>query len=535
MNGHLTLAALAEGRLDLANAARHFAAARTLSTDDEAMGPLLGLLRTTAFDGDGKGLLLADEALALAEQQGGDAKVLRETLGAIRAQKARVLLNLRRDQEALVLLRVATTDFGGAETLVVTAADIAARSDLAMALLRQGRRDEARTALAYTGAGSDNGGLPHPYSYAVPQCGGTLKPADSAIIELSLDVSGNVIGARPVIVPGGREAAEEFTRSVRDWRWDDAGVAQMLPLQRLLSRVELRCTNAPMVAERSLLAPLWTGVSETPANDGRFAISSQGPDNPDPAGLTAVLRNFWPRDADRNAQAAAFASLLAEVRALGYPPRFLTYLRLRQADNINDGKTAAKWRKNQIAGLTQLLADPEVRGDAASRAVITLSLVRAQTDQTSSAANADLVDGLLADPAYPANAPLRQFAAIERANLAARAGDTIAAAGFFEQSGLSERQCALLAPKPVWRNTGPLIYPAEVQRMGISGWTRMEYDIDASGKPIAPRPIIAYPPFVFDQGGADIIKGSRFEPSYRPTGGAACSATSSTIRFNLID
>ena len=45
------------------------------------------------------------------------------------------------------------------------------------------------------------------------------------------------------------------------------------------------------------------------------------------------------------------------------------------------------------------------------------------------------------------------------------------------------------------------------------------------------RAVIAYPPFIFVDAATSAFGGARYEPSFRPSGGAACSANNEMIRF----
>jgi len=67
--------------------------------------------------------------------------------------------------------------------------------------------------------------------------------------------------------------------------------------------------------------------------------------------------------------------------------------------------------------------------------------------------------------------------------------------------------------------------------MGFEGWVKVEYDIDAAGHTANQRALIAYPPFVFVDAARNIARGVRYDPTYRPSGQLACSATSETVRF----
>ena len=135
----------------------------------------------------------------------------------------------------------------------------------------------------------------------------------------------------------------------------------------------------------------------------------------------------------------------------------------------------------------------------------------------------------------PDRHPLRVGALLRLANLAAKRGELAAANGYFQRTGLTEQQCALIGPKPAMQKTGATssLYPQEAVRMGFEGWAVVEYDITPDGKTASQRTLFAYPPFVFGDAAKAMIANARFDASYRPAGGTACSASQTPIRFTL--
>lgn len=73
----------------------------------------------------------------------------------------------------------------------------------------------------------------------------------------------------------------------------------------------------------------------------------------------------------------------------------------------------------------------------------------------------------------------------------------------------------------------------EAQNMGFEGWVRTEFDIQADGRTAGQRAVISYPPFVFEDAATSIAKGMRYEATYRPSGGAACSGQQYKFVFQL--
>jgi hypothetical protein len=98
---------------------------------------------------------------------------------------------------------------------------------------------------------------------------------------------------------------------------------------------------------------------------------------------------------------------------------------------------------------------------------------------------------------------------------------------------LSAGQCAALDAKPKLRSTGSLsaLYPADMLSMGITGFSKAEYDITADGKVVNERIVMAYPPFGFTEASEKIVAKGSYEKSYRPDGGLGCSNDSNFFVF----
>lgn len=76
-------------------------------------------------------------------------------------------------------------------------------------------------------------------------------------------------------------------------------------------------------------------------------------------------------------------------------------------------------------------------------------------------------------------------------------------------------------------------FPQEAQRLGFEGWVRTSFDITPDGRTIAPRAVVAYPPFIFDDAANGIIRGARFSSTFRPDGALACSGQQQSVLFLL--
>lgn len=146
-----------------------------------------------------------------------------------------------------------------------------------------------------------------------------------------------------------------------------------------------------------------------------------------------------------------------------------------------------------------------------------------------------LLNQVIADDRLAPLHPLKVNALLQLANLAAKRGDLATAQAYFAKTGLTEQQCALIGVSPALRtNAGSSNdYPTAAIQMGFEGWVRTEFDIAADGRTIEPRAIVSYPPFIFNDAATGVSKDLRFQASYRPNGGTACTANQRGIVFRI--
>lgn len=211
------------------------------------------------------------------------------------------------------------------------------------------------------------------------------------------------------------------------------------------------------------------------------------------------------------------------------PLSVVNYLRIYR-EQAKDGTTAADKTK---ASFALLAADPEIAADPLAQATLLLLSVPQGRWAGKSQKTRKILATVADNTALGDHHPLRQNALLRLADLAVSDGDFALAHAFFERTGLTEQQCALIGVKPAARplRGGGSYYPDEALRRGFEGWVRVEYDIDANGRTAHSRPIVAYPPFVFVDAADRMVKDVRYEASYRPSGGNACSANQNTVRF----
>lgn len=560
-DGHVALGRRLMGRFDYDGAEREFERALALSQGTGRFQPLSHLAQVTAFDGGDKPLAYAAETVALADQIAGlDPKVR----GLVAAQHARTLLNQGRLEEAnkeLVALLAAAGGLGR----TVNLDDLVIRSDLALSALLRKDAEGARKYLAYTGQGRlrTNVKFTSGTSMAPPPCDAAngLRPDNGAVIEFQLGEDGAVRGVNPIYVQGGRRTALAFARAVSQWSWSPE-VAIAIPLLfRATIRVQVSCSNAadqpgstmPLLEaarlwlaeqgmpaliatqpERQLLTQLWSlEDSDVPVDRVRHreavrALIAAAEGKPAlHAGALLLLADSPAFLAADRLAAAQQASKLTQPGGVAPVLRALAALKVTFLSNTQRGT-------NDLTLLRTTLAQPEIAGDALASA--TLRLVIAQEQSTSGKEARKLVAAIVAEPALPPQHPLKVQALLQQATQYAEAGDLAGAAAAYAATGLTDEQCATLGVKPALKTDGNASakFPDAALRWGFEGWVRLETDIAPNGKPIAPRAVVAYPPFVFENSAALIMRDVRYRASFRPeSAGAACTARSENINFRI--
>ena len=183
--------------------------------------------------------------------------------------------------------------------------------------------------------------------------------------------------------------------------------------------------------------------------------------------------------------------------------------------------------------LISRLADPSIARDqvANTAAQLFLSDIGAlPTEAILTRLGTITTDGYLAE-----RDPLRVAALVRIADLQARKGAFDAAQAAYDKTGLDAAQCALIGPPPRMTSTGASDsdFPMEAARWGFEGWVRFETDIDAKGRTLNQRAIIAYPPFVFREAALGVAKNVRYTQSYRPAGEKACTGMQQVVNFRI--
>jgi len=544
-NIRLTLARIKEAELDhSAAAAEYLRIAADIAEPMTRTVALMGAARTMMFTDAAAALTHADAALVLAES---NPAIGKKELANVLGLKGRILLNGGRNAEAKAALARAVSLRGGL-TQKVYQSDVSLRADAAIAMLRLGLAEEARRYLAYTGAGRTEVQLNPPVEMPLPPCGGEagLRPEDWAVIEFTILSDGRVVAARPVFSSRPGEAAYLFARTVERWSWDPDNAAKVKPFYRLATRVELRCTNkserprptfafedeAQQWFSRHGLKPLAAESGAARAVELERRLKTAPADSPERLGtLMWLARNRTVHEKQR-LQHATDALRLAE--RIGAPPplRFLIALDHANAaaEASADGYRSRVTRR--LAALQALRSRPEF-ADAQRQATLNLEIAdlaaylkRGDEEQAALLRVANV-------PALSDKHPLKVAALVELANLYAAAKQKEQAAAMYARTGLSAQQCALLDDGPTLLASGHGSFPMEAFNWGFEGWTSLEYDVAADGKPLNARAVAAFPPKVFAKASEDIARTMRYRVSYRPEGNLACTAMSRRVSFAI--
>lgn len=534
----------AYSRSDYLHAAQYFRQALENLTGIERIAVLARLARATAFDGNADALAPAEEALGLLKAV---PDMDKNVLASFHTLHARTLLNQGRAQDAYVELKQALK-LSGSLTTKTTLAEVSLRSDLAMAAMLVGKKEDAALYLAYTGAGRSEETLStRPEAMSPPLCGSEsgLGPDDVAAVEFSIGDDGVVTSAHTVYSRGGPQVAAAFERAVSEWYWKPDEIAKVPPFYRALTRVELRCSRA--MGDRP---SLWTAAAQRfhawavqqlhliPARDQEpqkvSAILRKSADDSAAPPLTRIAAIGLLGIHDRTMPAADRIAMLDKALLLSkgnaVPSEVTNWLRAAQI-MVADERDARTIRELQKSAVT-LAMDPELASDPLVSDTLKMYAVGVSRKRRLPEAQT-LAEAVAGDQRLEAKHPLRQLAQLFLANEAARGGDLATAQAHFTRTGLTEEQCALLSLPPAIRatNTGAGSFPALAARMGFGGWVQLEFDITANGRTANVRPIIAYPALIFVEGSKAIGENLRYELTYRPGAATACSANKEMVVF----
>lgn len=504
---------------------------------------LLGL-RATMFDQGDVPVAYAAEIQSLAATM---PELEKATRAEIDTLSARLMLNRRQNAEGFALLKKALLRQGGLD-MRVSLAEVVTRSDLAIAALLNRKPEAAREYLAYTGQGRI---AQSPFGSASsmdpPTCGGegALAPDDLAVVEFGIDENGAVSYANTVYMSRPSSlGARIFATAVKGWSWRPEKIAKIPSFYKVLTRVELRCTNA--VERRSFDAPLEDLIvdfvsraasvipdfrSDAAARPVVKAELARRIANPDDSLVAPLMVAVAVNDATSPEESAEMLK-----SALSRLPSTAS-IRLRAALAYRLACTQLT-RRPDIDGcrarLRALLAEPAMAADPVVSGVLSLAIARAAYQQAPAHDAITLVQAVVDDPRLGDSDPLRTAALLQLANLQSAAENPEGASAAFARTGLSADQCALLdIPPAIDRtNVNSQSFPMEAQRWGFDGWVRLEQDVLPDGRANDTRAIIAYPPFVFRDAGVRAGSGIRYRATFRPGSTKGCTGIRQSIAFH---
>lgn len=450
----------------------------------------------------------------------------------------RVLLNRGDVPAAIEEFKIAVKELGGVTTSSDTN-DVVVRSDLAIAHLLAKHEHEARDLMAMAGAGRSPKTLVAPVAQPdLPACGGTLQPNDTAIVEFAVGDDGRVLYAQPIYASRPGDGAVDFAKAVGNWSWRADQIASVPAFYRTGLRVELRCSTAPQRPPAlSALRPdldRWLAARGVPPLSETVQLrrlleqldrsAATGTDSV--ALMPALIAVGESRAVENTLRADAWNRAVAVANAERAPIAATSYLRGFEI------LTTKPWSPGRAGQLTRAANSPDVASNARARAALLLAGV----DLLSSARQGDaagVLQTIIADTRLDPKDPLRIGALVRLSSIQARKGDLDAARSAYLSTGLSSQQCALFDASPLMKSFGldGADYPLAAQQRAVSGWTQVEFDIQANGQTANQRAIISYPPFVFSEAVVIGLQRSRFDQSYRPDGGLGCGGAHYFVNF----
>lgn len=543
--GWSALGNAAFARYDYAGATSAFENALEHTKGNTRLPILARLAKSKAFDGGTAALSYATEGIKMLSV---DPKTNKEPLATFHTLKGRILLNRGDAQAAYTELKEALKLSGGL-TSRTTLNEVSMRSDLAMAAMLVGQKDEARRYLAYTGAGRIE---KSPFAIAAsmnpPICGEEtgLRPDDIAVVEFGIAEDGTVTSAHTVYSRGGPAVATAFGQAVSEWYWKPEDVAAIPTFYRLVTRVELRCSNV-LGNGPGVMGPLRERFQTWAA---RQLLILTLPEASSPSSFNQILQKYADERRDPLGRLAAFAWLsdikilssqdrvamadkaLALAHETAVPQEVLNWLHIARLNAAQSDKRRLSSR--DLDALVSLSNNPAISKDAL--AADTLRLIAARGWMTTKLKDGpSLLKMVAEDNRLPETHPLRQLAWLDLAGSAAADGNRTDAQNYFDKTGLTEEQCALLGEAPTLKrtNVSSADYPMEALWMGFEGWVRMEYDIQTDGKTVNARPLVAYPPLIFVDAATGMAEDLRYDVSFRPESNLACSAKRDNFVFRI--
>lgn len=512
----------------------------------------VGLVRTLTFSDPVAARTYADNAIrqgeVLAPGKRSDAVAVLQTL------RGRIELNDGKPLDARKWFEKAYASAGGLTTMM-NVADVRIRGDLALAAYLSGDPESARKYLAYTGAGQlPEQGFRLGADMPLPSCApaGPVARDDMVIVEFGLSEDGRVGNVMPIYSSrrGGPEIA--FASAVRTWSWRPEAAKALPAFWRQAIRMELRCANqgpgrgslwglgAAVGAWLAENAPepmpeaLRGDAAAMPVLRAELArrMSVFGPGSPQ---LLPVLIVIGSNEVVASEEALAADATGIAVAGSNHAPGDLTLyfrtMRVLHAAKRNEGKS------EDPAALQALLKtfDAEGNGQTRGAAFLATYIASIAGDHSRTTVPADLYRRVLATPitAMPDGDPLRQTARLQLASVEAAAARFDSARGLLAQTGLTADQCSAFPITPVQTGSGGREFPMEALSWRFEGNVRVAYDIDADGKPVDVRTVIASPPLVFDAATESNVRKLRYKPIFRDGAAIGCADLEKNVRYRI--
>jgi len=468
--------------------------------------------------------------------------------GQLAQARGRALLNLGRNAEARRELARAVTLFGGL-TRKVNWLDLKARGDAAIAALLAGDRVEAQKYIAYTGAGRFDAEFARAGDIETIPCDpkAGIGPDDVAVIEIGIGGDGVIRRVEPVYASKPGPMALAFARAAFGWSWQPESIEKIGTLFLLSTRLEMRCSTAAerpsatsflfdalyqefesrKLAEIDVTAR--SAAEALPLLRAELAkrVQLYGESSPQLLPLLAsIATNGAAQERERSATLQRAIAISAAER---FSPAARAALELTWTGADGQRVSYALRERN----LRKLLERQDFADDPVARSSIAIAAFDSIAGHQRVESGEPLLRSVIDDKRLPERHPLRIAALVRLSAIEAQRNNLTAAQAAFEQTGLDAQQCAVVDAKATVTSTGSIRYPPEALGWSFEGWTINELDVDSEGRPVKPRSVIAYPPFVFSGASAKMLNNFRFTQSFRPAGGLGCGGLRQTFRFSV--
>lgn len=533
------LAATNEANNEVELAAVTFARVAAIADDSGTkLAALAGVARNAMFADPEESIDAGQRILALAA--GSSVEATRARAVALN-MIGRAHLIAGRNSEASASLQRALTEAGGM-TKEIDLLDASIRADLGMAALLSNDHVSAHKYLAASGVvRASNGFLPIPKFTDALSCSDTNTPNEVAVFEFGIDRSGTPVHVRPVFASQGNQNLEQMGNYVRLYlRFDSTAVARLHPLRAATARLELHCAATELNESGLIQAvePLndWLKARGVQTLEAR-AISGQ-------AALDRARRDLVEKELQAGKTSVALLPALGVIagseltnlnetmvarrrqldilRAANAPAWVVASIEVRYAMIKVDSEVVAYRKIAALAGDAVFRRDPEAR----LYLNYTKALYASSPDQIARELRMVAMASELA-----ADHPLRR-AASAKLFYYDRAPDV--RRGHLRRAGLSANPCRAARVTKISTPSGKL-YPQEAARWGFEGWLVAEKDLDAAGRVTAFRPMMSYPPFVFNAAASREAMSSRFKVTNAIVPNAGCTATYSVIKFQFTE